>query len=313
MGEPSLHPRWREGERGRPCPPGRSAAPGGVSGKERPHERRFPGAARTPQENVVRGKAGEELPGVLLHDPFLLLDAEQILQAQVLDASDRFEVPREGPLPPVRGDALRPVDPRTGAGAASRGRKAPASAARSVPVPVPWHLLIGPFGCAASEIDALKLREERRHPDEFLRERGQFLTKIRVERLQPPLRDRGDPVRAPAIAPAMDPVVSASPPGSRFSPRNPRRCPWRRRRRTPSGACPPRSRTIFHHTSRSGTPGTVRTNLPPPPALPRGAPRRPRWIIVPTDTHAASESGLWWVICACSTARRERSSSFPSV
>ena len=59
--------------------------PGGVRMEERPNERRFPGAARTPQEDIVRRRAGEELPGVLLHHPFLFLDAEQILEVEVLD------------------------------------------------------------------------------------------------------------------------------------------------------------------------------------------------------------------------------------
>src|SRR5512143_3673293 len=243
---------------------------GGVRMEERPDERRFPGAARPPQKDVVRGEAGEELPGVLLHHPFLLLDAEQILEVEGLDVSDRFEVSREGALPPVRGEALRPVDPGHGARQQRfEGGKHP-------------FQLCGQF--------RIRFHVHSCRRDLYLNAMtspGTAATSVRV-----PLRARTVPPvtsgRAPAAIGAgsrrartgrlrsrrqSTPSCPRRPPGSPFSRRNPRSCPWRRGRRTPSEACPPRNRTICHHTPRSGTPGVVRTIHPPPPAGPSASHR----------------------------------------
>src|SRR5659263_243882 len=177
--------------------------------EERPHERRFPGAARTPEKDVVRGEAGEELPGVLLHHPFLLLDAEQVFEEEVFDVSDRFEVSGERALPPVCGDALHPVDPGHGA------RQQRLEGGKHT------FQLRGKFRVkfhgGSWDLDLFAQRGD------VPANRGDFRTSSSASAESSSLRSgasarshrcgiAASPYRAPAIAPAMDPVVSASPP-----------------------------------------------------------------------------------------------------
>src|SRR5512141_1408090 len=233
---------------------------GGVRMEERPDERRFPGAARPPQKDVVRGEASKELPGVLLHHPFLLLDTEQVREVEGLDVPDRFEVSREGALPPVRGDALRPVDPGHGTRQQRlEGGKHPFQLCGQFRVRFHVHscrrglsLNAGTSPRRAGTSVRVPLRARTVPPEGLGRAPSATVAGSRRARTGRPRSRR-----------RSTPPCPRRPPGSPFSRRNPRSCPWRRGRRTPSEACPPRRRTIYHHTPRSGTPGVARTNPPP--------------------------------------------------
>ena len=112
------------------------------------------------------------------------------------------------------------------------------------------------------------------------------------------------PYRAPAIAPAIAPAVSASPPVHRLheailEPRG-------------EEGVENRPQRVRHVGGRLAVvPLEAELRVPRgqffrrrPQAREGACGRRPRWISLPTATHAASDSGWWCVMCACSTARR---------
>ena len=77
------------------------------------------------------------------------------------------------------------------------------------------------------------------------------------------------PYRAPAIAPAMDPVVSASPPRfTVFTTQSSNVSVEKKASNTVRSVSTTVGGRICHHTPRSGTPDAARPILPPPPAGP---------------------------------------------
>ena len=71
--------------------------------------REFWNAHKAEYEQYVRQPL-QELFGVVDHDLFLLLDAEQFHQPGVVGYLDRLQVAGEGMAPPVGSVAFRPVD-----------------------------------------------------------------------------------------------------------------------------------------------------------------------------------------------------------
>src|SRR5262249_49033771 len=85
----------------------RSALSTSIRRRPRLDERRLAGAARTREQNVVRGEARDELARVLVDGPLLRLDGDQVRQRDQMRMRDRLQIAATTPLAPAgRGDAL---------------------------------------------------------------------------------------------------------------------------------------------------------------------------------------------------------------
>lgn len=88
-----------------------------VFGKQSAHQRRFTGATQAPQQGVVGGHAVDELVGVAAQLVALLVDADQVGQADVEADLQRQQVATAAITLPAGGEGAGPVDVR------ARGRQ----------------------------------------------------------------------------------------------------------------------------------------------------------------------------------------------
>jgi hypothetical protein len=69
--------------------------------EHRLHERRLAGAARTRQQHVVRRKARQELPRVLVDRALLLVDRDQVVEADQMRVRNRLQMAASRALAPA--------------------------------------------------------------------------------------------------------------------------------------------------------------------------------------------------------------------
>lgn len=88
-----------------------------VLSQQRAHQRRLAGAARAPQQGVVGWQAIDELVGVAAQLLALLVDADQVGQADIEADLQRHQVAAAAIALPAGGEGAGPVDVR------ARGRQ----------------------------------------------------------------------------------------------------------------------------------------------------------------------------------------------
>jgi len=153
MGSPFTSSRWRKVNESS-LSTWTIRSPRGRMRKERPHERRFPGAARTPQEDVVRGRPARNCR-CSLQPPVSAPRCRADPQAKVSTLPIGSSTPRRSAFASSRRRTPTSRSAARGAEQRLEGGKHPLQLRGQFRFPVPSHLL-DVLCCVASEIDALR-------------------------------------------------------------------------------------------------------------------------------------------------------------